>query len=236
MNLNYLDIIIVVLLFVFGVGGWRKGIILEAATLLGLGLGLYGAFHFSDFTAEELVQYVEINPKYLGVISFIVTFLVVALVVNLLGRLLSKVVKNLNLGFIDRLGGFLVGIAKGVLLCSLLVMLINVFNLRGVVKDDVKKSSVLYPWVEQAVPYVYQGYDLVKEAVQNATLHDPDKKVVPENKEEAVSDTEEKSLETEEEILETEEEVLETEKIIPETNKEDTLSSQADDRSEESDL
>lgn len=172
MNLNYLDIIIVVLMFVFGVAGWRKGIIIEAATLLGLGLGLYGAFHFSDYTAQELVHYVEINPKYLGVISFIVTFLVVAILVNLLGRMLSKVVKNLNLGFIDKLGGFLVGLAKGLLLCSLLVMLLNVFNLRGIVKDDAKKASVLYPWVEQTVPYVYQGYDLVKEAVQNAANDD----------------------------------------------------------------
>mgnify|MGYP002859625407 CR=1 FL=1 len=167
--MNYLDIIIIVMMFVFGLGGWRKGIILEAATLLGLGLGLYGAFHFSDFTADELVQWIEINPKYLSVISFIVTFIVVALVVNLLGRMLSKVIKNLNLGIIDRLGGFVVGIAKGVLLCSLLVMLLNVLNLRGVIKEDTKKDSLLYPWVEQAVPYVYQGFDLVKEAVENMT-------------------------------------------------------------------
>lgn len=174
MNLNYLDIIIIVLVFVFGVAGWRKGVILEVASLLGLGLGLYGAFHFSDYTAEKLVQWVEINPKYLGVISFIVTFLVLALVVNLLGKLLSKVVKNLNLGFLDHIGGFVVGVAKGILLCSLLVMLLNVMNLRGIVKDDAKKASVLYPWVEQAVPYVYQGFDLVKEAVQNAATREED--------------------------------------------------------------
>lgn len=192
MNLNYLDIIIIVLMFVFGVTGWRKGIIIEAATLLGLGLGLYGAFHFSDFTAQELVNYVEINPKYLGVISFIVTFIVVALVVNLLGRLLSKVVKNLNLGFIDKLGGFLVGLAKGVLLCSLMVMLINALNLRGIVKDDAKKASVLYPWVEQTVPYVYQGYDLVQEAVKNATK---DTRENPEKSDEAdASESPEKTI------------------------------------------
>ena len=211
MNLNYLDIIIIVLMFVFGIGGWRKGIILEVATLLGLGLGLYGAFHFSDFTAEELVQWVEINPKYLGVISFVVTFIVVAVVVNLLGRLLSKVVKNLNLGFIDRIWGFVVGIAKGVLLCSLLVMLLNVFNLRGIVKDDVKKASVLYPWVEQAVPYVYQGYDLVKEAVQNAAKRDSDGKEAPE--------TDEEVPEKNEEVPESGKETPETEKEKPETEK-----------------
>ena len=91
--MSYLDIIILVLLVAFGIGGFRKGLITEAATLLGLGLGLYGAFHFSDFTADKLVQFVEIDPKYMNVISFAVTFIVVAILVYLLGRLVAKLVK-----------------------------------------------------------------------------------------------------------------------------------------------
>lgn len=165
--MNYLDIIILVLLVAFGYGGLRKGIIIEAATLLGLGLGLYGAFHFSDFTAEQLVQWVEVNPKYLNIISFIVTFVVVAILVNLLGRLVARIVKTLNLGFIDKLGGFLLGIAKGVLLCSLLIMLLNVFKSKEIIKDDDRESSMLFPYIEATVPYVYQGFGLVQEAVKN---------------------------------------------------------------------
>lgn len=167
--MNYIDIIILVLLVAFGIGGLRKGIITEAATLLGLGLGLYGAFHFSDFTAEQLVKYVEIDPKYMNVISFAVTFIVVAVLVFLLGKLVAKLVKAINLGFIDKLGGFLIGLAKGVLISSLLIMLINALNLNNVIKEETKQESLLYPYVEQAVPYVYEGFDLVKEAVQNAT-------------------------------------------------------------------
>lgn len=167
--MNYIDIIIILLLVGFGIGGWRKGIITEVATLLGLGFGLYGAFHFSDFTAAKLMQWIEINPKYLNVISFLVTFIVLAVLVNLLGRLVAKLVKSINLGFIDRIGGFVVGIAKGLLICSLLVMLLNTLQLKGIVKDKAKQESVLYPYVEMAVPYVYQGFDMVKEAVQNAS-------------------------------------------------------------------
>ena len=165
--MNYIDIIIAVILVAFGFGGLKKGLITEAATLLGLGLGLYGAFHFSDFTAEKLLQYVEINPKYLNLIAFIVTFVVVAILVNILGRLVTNVVKSLNLGFIDRIGGFVLGIAKGVLICSLLVMLLKVFDSKGIVKDKTKQESLLYPYVEMAVPFVYQGFDLVKAAVQD---------------------------------------------------------------------
>ena len=167
--MSYIDIIIAVLLVVFGIGGWRKGIITEAATLLGLGVGLYGAFHFSDFTADKLTQVVEIDPKYINVVSFVVTFIVLAILVNLLGRLVTKLVKAINLGFIDKIGGFLVGLAKGLLICSLTVMLLNALELNGIIKEEVKQESVLYPWVEKTVPYVYQGYDLVKEAVSNAT-------------------------------------------------------------------
>lgn len=170
--MNYIDIVILVVLGIFGIGGLRKGIITEAATLLGLGVGLYGAFHFSDFTAEKLVQWVEINPKYLNVIAFVVTFLVLAIVVNLLGRLVAKMVKAINLGFIDKLGGFIIGIAKGVLICSLLVMLLNALEIKNIIKDKDKEGSMLYPYIEQTVPYVYQGFDLVKEAVKEATDDD----------------------------------------------------------------
>ena len=165
--MNYIDIIILLMLVGFGIGGWRKGLITEAATLLGLGVGLYGAFHFSDFTASKLVEWVEINPKYLNVIAFAVTFIVLTILVNLLGRLVAKLVKSINLGFIDRIGGFVFGIAKGILICSLLVMLINALELKGVLKDKTKQESKLYPYVEMTVPYVYEGFQLVKEAVKN---------------------------------------------------------------------
>ena len=165
--MHYLDIIILVILVVFGFLGWRKGVIIEATTLLGLGLGIYGAFHFSDFTAEKLVQWIEVNPKYLGILSFIVTFVVVAILVNLLGRLVASIIKSLNLGFIDKIGGFLLGIAKGVLLCSLLIMLLNVFKDKEIIKDDDRQSSILFPYVEATVPYVYQGFGLVREAMEN---------------------------------------------------------------------
>lgn len=167
--MNYIDIIILVLLVGFGIGGLRKGLITEAATLLGLGLGLYGAFHFSDFTAEKLMDLVEIDPKYLHVISFAVTFIVLTVLVYLLGRLVAKLVKAINLGFIDKLGGFLFGIAKGVLIASLLIMLLNAANMTGLIKDEAKQNSKFYPYVERTVPYVYEGFELVKQAVQNAT-------------------------------------------------------------------
>lgn len=170
--MNYLDIIIAIILFLFGWKGLRKGLIIEVVTLLAFGVGIYGAMHFSDFTAAHLQDFMEVKPQYLNTIAFVLTFIILVVLVNLIGRLVSNLVKSMNLGFFDKLGGFLFGIIKGVLLCSILLMVLNNFQLLGVVKPKVKEESKLYPYIEQTVPYVYRGFDLVKDYAKDVLPDD----------------------------------------------------------------
>ena len=160
--MNYLDIIIAIILLLFGVKGFRKGLIIEVVTLLAFAVGIYGAMHFSDFTAEHLKEFMEINPKYLNTTAFVLTFILLVILVNIIGRMVTKLIQAMNLGFFNKLGGALFGIAKGVLLCSIMVMVLNNFQLIGIVKSEVREQSKLYPYIEETVPYVYRGFDLVK--------------------------------------------------------------------------
>ena len=173
--MNYLDIIIAIVLFVFGIKGYRKGLIIEVVTLLAFGVGIYGAMHFSDFTAEHLQEVMEINPKYLNTVAFVLTFILLVIVVNMIGRAVTHLVKAMNLNFFNKLCGFVFGVAKGVLLCSILVLVLNNFQLIGIVKPEVREKSKLYPYIEETVPYVYQGFDLVKDYAKD---------VLPEKEEE----------------------------------------------------
>jgi membrane protein required for colicin V production len=216
--MNYLDIIIILLLGVFAFFGLRKGLIIEAATLLGFFVGLYGAFHFSDFTANLLVQHVEMDPKYLNVISFAVTFVVLSILVYLLGRLVSRLVKAVHLGFLDKIGGVAFGIAKGVLLCSLALMLLNALQNEQIIKEETKQKSLLYPYVEQTVPYVYEGFSLVEEAVKNLSKEgwelkktEPEETDVTETKETETTETE--TTPSEEEVEQVEETHIVAKKI-----------------------
>ena len=182
--MNYLDIIIAIVLLLFGLKGLRKGLIIEVVTLVAFGVGIYGAMHFSDFTAAHMQDFMEIDPKYLNTIAFVLTFIILVVLVNLIGRLISKAIKSLNLGFFDKLGGFLFGIIKGVLLCSVLLMVLNNFQLLGVLKPEVKEKSKLYPYIEQTVPYVYRGFDLVKDYAKEVL---PDQEIGEETEEAPVS-------------------------------------------------
>jgi len=173
--MNYLDIIIAIILMGFGIEGLRKGLIIEVVSLLAFGVGIYGAMHFSDFTADRLQDVMEINPKYLNTIAFVLTFVVLVVLVNLLGQLVSKLIRSLNLGFFDRVGGFLFGVAKGVLLCSVLVLVLNNLQWTDVIKKEVREESYLYSHVEKTVPYIYKGFDLVKGYAQELLPNDEEK-------------------------------------------------------------
>ena len=160
--MNYLDIIIAIILLLFGFKGFRKGLVIELVTLLAFAVGIYGAMHFSDFTAEHLRDFMEINPKYLNTIAFVLTFILLVIGVNLLGRWVTSLVKAMNLNFWNKLGGGVFGLAKGLLLCSTFVLVLNNMQWLGVIKEEVRKESLLYPYVEKTVPYLYKGFDLVK--------------------------------------------------------------------------
>ena len=177
--MNYLDIIIAIILLLFGIKGLRKGLIIEVVTLLAFGVGIYGAMHFSDFTAERLQEVMEIDPKYLNTIAFVLTFIVLVVLVNIIGRLVSKAVKSLNLGFFDKLGGFLFGTAKGLLLCSTFVLVFNNLQWTGIIKEEVRQNSFLYSYVEKTVPYLYKGFDLVKGYAQEVFPDEENEKTEP---------------------------------------------------------
>ena len=67
-TMNYIDIILVLLLIFSAISGFRKGLIVELASLAALILGIWGAIEFSDITSEFLVENFNWEPEYLSLI------------------------------------------------------------------------------------------------------------------------------------------------------------------------
>ena len=64
--MSKIDIILIIPLLWGAFMGFRKGLVLELASLVGLILGIYGAIKFCDFTAEKLIEYVEVSEEWPG--------------------------------------------------------------------------------------------------------------------------------------------------------------------------
>ncbi len=149
--MSQIDIILIIPLLWGAVMGFKKGLVLELASLVGLFLGIYGAIKFSDFTAGKLVQFVDITQEWLGLISFLVTFVLIVFVVFLAARILNKALKLAALGFVNRVLGLLFGTLKFALIISIGLYFFENLNKKfEFVTIDFAEESVLYKPIKLA--------------------------------------------------------------------------------------
>jgi membrane protein required for colicin V production len=161
MNLNLLDLILAVPLLWFAYNGYKKGLIIEIASLAAFVLGLYFAFYFSDVTANYLRQFFSIDQKYMAALSFLVTFVVVLFAVLALEKILEKFIDILLLGFLNKLAGAAFGLLKGALFLSIIIFVINYFDTsHAVIKPGIAKSSIFYEPVQSVAPALYSWLHL----------------------------------------------------------------------------
>lgn len=154
--MNYIDIILIIPIIWFSYQGFRKGFIIELASLVALILGIYAALYFSGYAADFLVNNFDIGADYIPVISFIITFIAVVFLVYLVGKILERVVDMVALGFINKLAGAVFGLLKGAVLLSIVILIIHHFN-DDLISKEKKKGSFLYPPVEGIAPTLWNS-------------------------------------------------------------------------------
>lgn len=165
--MNVLDLIIGIVLILFGLSGLRRGLIIEAFNLASYIIGVYGAMYFSETVSRWLSDAINVSPEYLTLIAFILTFIVFVIIIRHLARMISNLVEAIHLGFIDKIVGFIFGIVKGALIVSLLIMALNVFGGNDIIDKDLKNDSILYTSTENIANILYNNQELVKESMKN---------------------------------------------------------------------
>jgi len=119
---NVLDIIIIVILLFFAIRSFFKGTIHEIFSLLALVLGIFLARRYYHPFSQDLGAWN--SPRAAGIVAFIFLFFTVYIIVTILGRLLRQIIKTVELGWLDHLGGAILGLIKGGFLVCLLVTIL----------------------------------------------------------------------------------------------------------------
>jgi membrane protein required for colicin V production len=153
--MNFLDYSLLVIVVIFAILGYRKGIIVSLVTIAALILGIYAAVNFSNYLDATLMENLKTSRKWLPFVSFGLTFLLVLVAVLLIGKLMEKLVDVVGLGFINRLLGTLLGVLKGIILASVLFFLAVTIDHTGKwLTPQMKKESLFYTRISEAFPRV----------------------------------------------------------------------------------
>jgi membrane protein required for colicin V production len=143
--MSIIDILIGIPLLWAMVKGFKNGFIFEVATLIALVFGIYGAIHFSDFTAQFIRDRFNYDSEYMGYISFGITFIVIVFLVHIVGKLLNSLVEAISLGMINRVLGSIFGLIRGILIIGIIVYFVDYLDRKfEFISDEKKEASMLY--------------------------------------------------------------------------------------------
>lgn len=153
--MNTIDIVLAVILGFGLVQGLMKGLVWQLASFFSLALGIYAAIYYSSEVAIYLRGVLSYNEQTLQVIAFFITLFGVMILVGLLGKILTNVLKNAELGFVNRILGGIFGLLKYTLFIGVALMYLN----RGafqILPKEQTEQSVLYPIVRETASLLYQ--------------------------------------------------------------------------------
>lgn len=156
--MNIIDIVFLIIFAWFAYQGFKKGFIIELASLVALVLGVYAAIYFSGYAENFLRNSLSMDSEYVPITSFVITFIVVVIIVYALGRILEKIVNMVALGFLNKLAGAAFGIVKAVVVLSIALLILNHYNI-NFISVEKRNTSMIYSPVEEIAPFLWKQLD-----------------------------------------------------------------------------
>jgi membrane protein required for colicin V production len=148
--MSTVDFILLGLLALGAISGYRTGLIIEVIAIVALVLGIVGGIELLHVGMDLLASWYNGFGPLLPIFAFLLIFVVIMILVNLLGRILKRVVDWTPLGVFDNIGGAALGLLKWALGLSIVLW---IFSGLGIdLPESMMNNSTVYPVVESIAP------------------------------------------------------------------------------------
>lgn len=145
--MNGLDPILIAPLVLAAWKGFRRGLLIEAAALLGLVLGIWAGLRLSGRVVAALGLEVEGAAA-----AFLITFALVLAAVVLLGRLATAAADLAQLGLPNRIGGLAFGALRSAFALSVALNLLQGWSAGRVPSPQARAASGLFAPIRALAP------------------------------------------------------------------------------------
>lgn len=148
--MNYLDLIFILITGFFCVRGFFRGLILEITSIA----GVIGGFILANNYYEQLAPHLAtvISPKWADVTAYALIFIGVLLAAAIISSLLRKIIGAAGAAWLDYTFGGVLGGAKGVLLCCIVLA----FILHFFPYSETVQTSIVVPHLSSVTDMLRQ--------------------------------------------------------------------------------
>jgi membrane protein required for colicin V production len=170
---NWLDIVLGAILLFSVARGFARGLTRSLIGFIASILAIFLSFGFYRIVGAWFHGW-GLSRSTANVAGFIAVFIAVLLFGGLVAALVAKLLKIVGLGFLDRLGGAVLGLVRGVVLGIVIIMLMIAFSPNP--PPDSVRESRFAPYLVQASTLLSHfaprelrdAYDVGKEKLQKA--------------------------------------------------------------------
>ena len=159
------DTVILVVIGIFALWGWWRGIIREAFDAAGLIIGVLAARQFAPALGAAIP--IKIVPQLVRTIAVsVIILLVVWIAILFVGYLVRKIIRHGPVKSLDRVGGFMVGMLKGGVIVLALAILVAITPLGTLLDITSEKSPIYNTAMKMAKPLANRYRDALKKSVK----------------------------------------------------------------------
>ena len=155
--MNTIDMIILVIVGFFCIKGFIRGMIVEVFTFAGLLIAYVVALCEMSTVADLINKAFQAPLLISNVLGFIFVFVLVFVFFRLIAGAFSRIVQWSFLAWLNRGGGMILGIFKGILITSLLALFISLLPLSEEM-ERMQDKSLLFKPVRSVAPAVFDFF------------------------------------------------------------------------------
>lgn len=164
--MNVIDIIVLLVLAIFGLTGFKNGLAKELLGLVGIIFAIFLSIHYSDSLANLLHGLIRTNSGYLPWISLIILLVCTLVAFQLLIYLITGLLNALALGIPNRLLGMAFGLLKSGLIISIVLLIFAGVDFPS---QKARSESLTYPYLILVAPAAYNVIALIYPGAKSYT-------------------------------------------------------------------
>jgi membrane protein required for colicin V production len=166
--MNYLDYIIIIVLVISGMKGYRKGFIHQLVFLVALILGIFVAVKFTKLVSPFIQSHFIQSDNVSKIATFVILFILVIVGIHWLGKYLEKTFEEVELGHLNKIIGIIFSVSKMIFILSIFMVLLkfSIIKINWPNPQDIDKSYTYKP-IESVAPAVFPYLKISKENKEN---------------------------------------------------------------------
>jgi membrane protein required for colicin V production len=144
-DFNFFDWFLILITAFSMIMAFRTGLVRAIFGLLGLIAGFQlAAWYYADVSEWVMAARIKMSVPTARIIAFVLIAIIVTVIVDLAGRFIQKILRQMGLGWFDRLLGMAFGFARGCLIAIAILMLTSAFAPQSAALTDSELTPYLF--------------------------------------------------------------------------------------------